>query len=73
MSILKPVPNIPKLAKHLCPICGKDSYSRDGIHPQCAVEQADEPRNQQLKLEKKKKAQSHVPRQRSWNKNFPKM
>jgi hypothetical protein len=73
MSIIKPVPIIPKLAKHLCPICSKDSYSRDGIHPQCAVQQADEPRSQRLMLERKKKAQSEMPRQRSWNKHFPKM
>jgi hypothetical protein len=24
-----------------CPVCGKASYSRDGIHPQCAVLRAD--------------------------------
>lgn len=24
-----------------CPVCGKVSYSRDGIHPQCAVSRAD--------------------------------
>ena len=24
-----------------CPVCGKTTYSRGGIHPQCASEQAD--------------------------------
>jgi endogenous inhibitor of DNA gyrase (YacG/DUF329 family) len=24
-----------------CPVCGKKSYSRGGIHPQCASERAD--------------------------------
>jgi len=24
-----------------CPVCGKISYSREGIHPQCAVHRAD--------------------------------
>jgi hypothetical protein len=72
MSILKPVPLIPKLAKNICPICGMDSYSRDGVHPQCAVLQADEPRNQQLKLERKRKAQSEPPRKGAWNRNFTK-
>jgi hypothetical protein len=73
MSILKPVPLIPKIAKNLCPICGKDSYSRDGIHPQCAVQQADEPRSLGLKLERKKKAQSEKSGHRSWNSNSPKI
>ena len=31
----------------------KVSYSRDGIHPQCAMIQADEPRKQQLKAKEK--------------------
>ena len=74
MSILKPVPLIPKRAKNLCPICGRDSYSRDGIHPQCAVQQADEPRNQRLKREREtKKVQSEKSKQRSWNRDFTKM
>lgn len=25
----------------VCPVCGTTSYSRDGIHPQCAVTRAD--------------------------------
>lgn len=73
MSILKPVPLIPKIARNVCPICGKDSYSRGGIHPQCAVQQADEPRNQRLKLERKKKAQLERPRKRRWNTRLPKL
>ncbi|MDX1945355.1 MAG: hypothetical protein SFU86_08100 [Pirellulaceae bacterium] len=34
----------PEIAAHkppACPVCGKASYSRDGIHPQCAVLRAD--------------------------------
>src|SRR6478752_2405084 len=44
MSIIKPVIVIPGPEKILCPICSKPTYSRGGIHPQCAMEQADEPR-----------------------------
>jgi hypothetical protein len=36
-----------------CPICGHSSYSPDGIHPQCAVTQADAPRQAQLLAAKK--------------------
>ena len=27
-----------------CPVCHEEVYSRGGIHPQCAVRQADPPR-----------------------------
>ena len=27
-----------------CPVCGKPSYSRGGVHPQCAVARADKAR-----------------------------
>ena len=27
--------------QHLCPVCGKASYSRSGEHPQCSVARAD--------------------------------
>ncbi|HJS08257.1 MAG TPA: hypothetical protein VJ809_11385 [Pirellulales bacterium] len=27
-----------------CPVCGKPSYSRGGVHPQCAVSRADKVR-----------------------------
>src|SRR4029079_18029634 len=35
----------PKLVgplRAVCPVCGTTSYSRDGIHPQCAVSRADQ-------------------------------
>jgi hypothetical protein len=31
-------------ARRTCPVCGNPSYSRAGIHPQCAQLQADIPR-----------------------------
>ncbi len=36
-----------------CPVCHQKSYSRDGIHPQCAALKADEPRRIKLAAEKK--------------------
>ena len=72
MSILKPVPVIPQRVKILCPICGEATYSRDGIHPQCALQQADEPRNLRIRAERKKEVKVEAPRQRSWSKKCPK-
>lgn len=53
MSEKKPVPIVVGRDSKKCPICGKSSYSRGGIHPQCAVTQADEPRNQRLAVQRK--------------------
>lgn len=53
MSEKKPTPMIRDNNGKSCPICGKRSYSRDGIHPQCAVHQADAPRRERLAAEKK--------------------
>ena len=72
MSILKPVPIVPEPVRNRCPICGETSYSRGGIHPQCALQQADAPRNARIRAERKKKeAKPAVPRQRSWSKKCP--
>ena len=44
----KPEPlNVQQLGKE-CPVCHKRSYSAGGIHPQCAVQQADAPRQKLL-------------------------
>jgi hypothetical protein len=50
MSIIKPIIVIPGPDRNLCPICGKATYSRGGIHPQCAMEQADQPRVIRLQI-----------------------
>jgi hypothetical protein len=61
---------IPSAPRNLCPICGKASYSVGGIHPQCAMQQADAPRVVRLRAAKvaapkpKKKVQQ-------WKKKCP--
>jgi predicted RNA-binding Zn-ribbon protein involved in translation (DUF1610 family) len=37
----KPEPLLSVSGRTLCPVCGEVSYSVQGIHPQCAVVQAD--------------------------------
>jgi len=39
--ISKPVPLYTAPLRKRCPVCGFTSYSAEGIHPQCAAEQAD--------------------------------
>jgi hypothetical protein len=41
-------------AGRTCPVCGKRSYSATGIHPQCAMQQADAPRQRQLAAAKRR-------------------
>jgi hypothetical protein len=53
MTHKKPTPILGEHNAKICPVCGKRSYSAGGIHPQCAVQQADAPREQQLKAKKK--------------------
>ncbi|MCA9088219.1 MAG: hypothetical protein KDA90_06225 [Planctomycetaceae bacterium] len=44
MSSRKPQPLIPRQRHTRCPVCGENSYSRSGVHPQCSVRQADQVR-----------------------------
>jgi hypothetical protein len=36
--------HVPIPTRPMCPVCKKAVYSRGGIHPQCAMIQADPPR-----------------------------
>jgi predicted RNA-binding Zn-ribbon protein involved in translation (DUF1610 family) len=71
MSSEKSVILIPASPKHLCPICGKASYSAGGIHPQCAMQQADEPRMTRLRAAKVAETKTKKPARTSWKKRCP--
>ena len=49
MSEKKPPPLIFYQTHKPCPVCGEISYSVAGVHPQCAVRQADENRMKRVK------------------------
>ena len=53
MDNSKPTPLFPNAVGNVCPVCGKRSYSLRGIHPQCAMRQADAPRQLQLAAAKR--------------------
>ena len=74
----KPIPLISSAkSRRLCPVCGMASYSRYGIHPQCAQAQADAPRVERLRAERKASAQAEaaaavrVPSTVAWQKRCP--
>ena len=60
MSEKKPSPIFTRPTGKACPVCGKRTYSQAGIHPQCAVDQADATRVQALKAERKRTADPAV-------------
>ena len=45
-------------SKKICPVCGKRSYSRGGIHPQCAVRRANATRAKKIKAAPRSTAKS---------------
>jgi rRNA maturation endonuclease Nob1 len=62
----------PPPPKTLCPICGKATYSKGGIHPQCAMQQADEPRLIRLRTRKAADSKAKKPVRQTWKKRCPK-
>ena len=55
MNGKKPDPLDSEPPRKICPICGKPSYSREGIHPQCAVADADAKRLKEIKASQQDK------------------
>ncbi len=72
MSNVKSVIILPPPPKHVCPVCGTASYSLGGVHPQCAVEQADEPRILKLRAARAAEPKIETPARQSWQKRCPK-
>ena len=52
MSSKKPQPLISRTKRERCPVCGEISYSLTGVHPQCAMRQADAKRLRRSKIGK---------------------
>lgn len=71
MSSEKSVVVIPPPPKNVCPICGQASYSVGGIHPQCAMQQADEPRMIGVRAAKIAEAKIKKPVRQTWKKKCP--
>lgn len=72
MSSEKSVVIVPTPPKHVCPICGTASYSVGGIHPQCAMQQADQPRLARLRAAKLEDTKVKKPVRQIWKKRCPK-
>lgn len=53
MNIKKPVPEMARAMGRPCPVCGKSTYSANGIHPQCAAFAADAKIRARLKRHKR--------------------
>jgi hypothetical protein len=71
MDSEKPVIIVPPTPRTPCPICGKASYSIGGIHPQCAIQQADAPRMVRLRAAKDAAPKPKKPVRQAWKKRCP--
>jgi len=61
MSDTKPDPLFLRPHRKICPVCGTTSYSASGMHPQCAMQQADAPRMERLKILRKEEEAKEKP------------
>jgi hypothetical protein len=69
----KPQPLYSQPLRECCPVCGRVSYSAAGIHPQCAVQQADAKRMKRVKSRMKTvKVVAGEAVLKSWHKACPK-
>jgi hypothetical protein len=71
MSSEKSVAVIPQPTRRVCPICNESVYSAGGIHPQCAIQQADEPRIARLRAARTAEAKMERPAKATWQKTCP--
>lgn len=53
MNPKRPAPLYQAKPRPTCPVCGATTYSKAGIHPQCAQERADENRMREIKAKRK--------------------
>jgi hypothetical protein len=74
MAIIEPalIVPAPPPPRPLCPVCGKASFSPGGIHPQCSMQQADEPRINRLRTARTVEAKVKKPKRQTWKKRCPK-
>jgi predicted RNA-binding Zn-ribbon protein involved in translation (DUF1610 family) len=72
MSKEEPILIVSQRPKILCPVCGTPTYSAGGIHPQCAVNQADDSRMARLKLQRAEAPKEKKPTRNVWKKRCPK-
>jgi hypothetical protein len=76
MNAKRPEPLYEAKQRPKCPVCGQTTYSRAGIHPQCAQDRADERRMEVVKAKRKAAAPAKVAvtpdEVKSWHKRCPK-
>jgi len=68
----KPEPLFPVAVRPMCPVCGQASYSRAGIHPQCAMLAADEVHVSRINARKAALSKHPAPVLRRFERTCPK-
>ena len=74
MHAKRPLPLFESKPRPLCPVCGQATYSRAGIHPQCAQDRADRERMEIVKSKRNANPQeaASTGEIKSWHKRCPK-
>lgn len=76
MNAKRPEPLYEAKSRPVCPVCGTATYSRAGIHPQCAQDRADERRMEKIKANRKANPPKQKPASpdavKSWHRRCPK-
>lgn len=68
----KPSPLSPSQPRARCPVCGEVSYSVMGVHPQCAMRQADAKRMRRVKIQaRSRKKPAPTSELKPWHKRCP--
>lgn len=70
MTTSKPEPLFVQAPRPRCPVCGEVTYSRAGIHPQCAQERSDAEQKERLK-EAADNAEDEVDDLKAWHRRCP--
>ncbi|MBX3438171.1 MAG: hypothetical protein KF861_11820 [Planctomycetaceae bacterium] len=72
MSAKKPQPLISRPKHDRCPVCGEISYSQTGVHPQCAMRQADAKRMKHIARKPAAASRKSVDAAKPWQRICPK-
>lgn len=67
----KPQPLFGSSARAACPVCGHVSYSSAGVHPQCAMQAADQIQIDRLKSRKVVKLKASAEQLKRYEKRCP--
>jgi len=68
----KPEPLFASVPRAVCPVCGTASYSRSGIHPQCAMAASDQVQSARIEARNLAQPKTAAAKLKHYEKRCPK-